>query len=191
MTDLPPESSLTVFDVPKSHRHCTFANFHWPSESIKAAVLEFLARMEAGQTSHLLVTGTPGVGKTHLAVAIYRWAVLKWGTMLCNLIQVSPFFDLVKASFNSSEENSPFLDVEDAKKLVALDDLLGRSPTPFEIDHVIFRLINTAHSNSASLVITSNQTIDQISQVLKPHEVSRILEHAVHLEVKGPDRRWQ
>ncbi len=178
--------SLSVFDIPRSHHHCTLNNFEFPSQAVRDAVSEFLACLDRGEAPHLLATGPPGLGKTHLAVALYRWGVLHWGTVQSAFVQVPEFFHTVK---EFSDEYDPFTDVVGAKRLLVLDDLLGRVPSPWELDNVVFRLINTAHVNCAAMVVTTNQTIDQIAQVLKPHEVSRLLQDAVHIEFSGEDRR--
>lgn len=195
----PPEVSQTVFGVPRSHLHCTFENFRWPSTDVQAAVFEFVRAVKHGEPKHLLMTGRHGTGKTHLAVALYRWAVTIWGTMQCALVQVPEFFTEVKSTFDApqyadrdrrSPALEPFADIVDARRFLVLDDLLGRKPTPWEIDHIIFRLINTAYNNQASLVVTTNYTLDEIAQgILPPHEVSRLLAGAVHMEFEGQDLR--
>ncbi len=181
--------SQTVFGLPRSHWACTFENFKWPSKGVQNAIAQWGDAAQEGKKGNLLLTGTPGNGKTHLAVALYRWGVLRWGTLLCSFIQVPEFFHTVKQTFNSPGSEDPFRDLEEAKKLVILDDILGRTPTPWELDHIIFRLINTAYTNGASLIATTNYTLDELSGILKPHEVSRLTDGVKIIRFEGKDQR--
>lgn len=181
--------SKTVFSVPPSHRHCELLNFRWPSLGVQTAVELFMGNLLGGKRTNLLFTGMTGTGKTHLAVALYRWGVLHWGTMDCTLILVPEFFHKVKQGFNQPEQEDSFRDLEEARKLVVFDDILGRTPTPWELDHIVFRLINTAYTNRASTVVTTNFTRGELGQVLKPHEMSRLLDGVVHIEFQGKDHR--
>lgn len=181
-------SSQTVFGVPLSHRHCYLDNYNWPSAAFKDEVGAFMISVGTPEPRHLVITGSAGVGKTHLGVGLYRWGVRKWGTMLCKYIHVPDFFHEVKNQFNTEGED-PFLDVVDARALIILDDLLGRNPSAWELDNILYRLINTAHSNNSAVVVTTNANPAQIGHVLKPHEMSRLFQNAVHLEVTGEDKR--
>jgi DNA replication protein DnaC len=181
--------SLSIFGVPRSHRHCTIENFRWPSSGVQEAVQQFMVNLLEGKRTSLLFTGSPGLGKSHLAVALYRWGVKRWGTGACALIQVPEFFHTVKQTFNQTDAPDAFLDIEDARQMVVLDDLLGRNPTPWELDHIIFRLINTGHMNGAALVVTTNFTRAEMQQILKPHEMSRIMDGTIHIEFRGADQR--
>lgn len=186
MTDF--SCSSTVFGVPSSHLHANFENFRWPSVPVQRAVEDFMELQLKGEKANLLLTGGSGLGKTHLSVALYRWGVRRWGSLHCALVHVPQFFHEVKKSFDG-QTGDPFQDVADAKKIMVIDDILGRNPTPWELDHVVFRLIDSAYTNQASMVVTANHTLEQIGGILKPHEMSRLLEDVIHIEFKGPDQR--
>lgn len=180
--------SRTIFGVPRSHYHADFNNFEWPSEAVRLAVLAFLQELEDGTKRNLLFTGLPGRGKTHLSIALYRWGVLRWGTAKCSFISVPEFCSSVKREFNDSSSDV-FADLDDVKSLLVLDDILGKNPSAWELDNVIYRLINTSYSNGCAVVVTSNHTLSQLADILKPHEMSRLLDNATQIAFTGKDRR--
>ena len=195
---LPPDtSSQTVFGIPSSHHHCFLENFDWEGKQNQEDALdEFLDECVSRWSSstgapspHLILYGPPGTGKTHISVGIYRRAVLQVGTLGAHWLHMPTLCDAVKRTFNMERADDPFELMKEATDIVVVDDLFGRSLSPWELENVVFRVVDTAHQNGAALVVTMNQTIDEMSHILTPHEVSRILENSIALEFSGEDRR--
>lgn len=183
-------TSPTVFGLPRSHWHCTLNNFDWSSWPQKEArVAEVLGGMEAGEAPHILMTGPPGVGKTHLAVGLYRWAAAKRDLRAAHFVHVPSFCDKVKASFDEEGAGDPFARVEDARFLLALDDVFGRELSPWEARNVIPRLIGAAYRNDAALVATMNPTLEEAKDLVEYHEMSRLLQDGQIWRFEGEDRR--
>lgn len=179
-------ASRTVAGVPRSHWHCLPENFAWPAGKVntKRTVEEFAAAVGAGEHRSMLLTGPAGTGKTHLTVALYRWAVMATDTLRCAFIDVPQLCDLAKAHY-SGDTVDPFVEFEQANFLVVLDDVLGRDYTPHELEHIIYRLVTTVHRNGASLIVTQNPPRSELSKVFRPHEVSRLLHHATEIDFNG------
>jgi DNA replication protein DnaC len=76
MTDDVP-SSWTIFRLPRSHHHCFLWNFEWNEvqpASLHERVLAFLHGVQDNKAPHLILTGDPGAGKSHISVGLYRAA---------------------------------------------------------------------------------------------------------------------
>ena len=147
-------------------------------EGIKPASLRehfetFLQETIAGRAPHLLLTGPPGSGKTHLGVVAYRRLVFHVGTELATWLNVPAFCDRVKAAY--SGEDDPLQEYEDARRLVVLDDLFGRDLTSHEASQIIYRLLDIAYQNGAAMLFTMNQSVQDLAARLPGHEVSRVL----------------
>ncbi|KKN68874.1 hypothetical protein LCGC14_0446600 [marine sediment metagenome] len=151
---------------------------------------QFLKDCEAGGAPHLLLTGRPGVGKSHLSVAAYRWMVRRVGTVQALWLNVPDFCDKVKASYGDNTYN-PMQDYEEARRLVVLDDLFGRVLTTHEGQQIVYRLIDIAYQNGAGMLITMNQSPQELTAALPPHELSRVLAGAsiVPMEAEQDWRR--
>src|SRR5262245_36911133 len=81
------QTRLADANIPRRYQHCTFANFTAYNESLERA-LEAARRLPErfGESRSrelvgrgLFLDGPPGVGKTHLAVAVLRHIVQAWG----------------------------------------------------------------------------------------------------------------
>jgi DNA replication protein DnaC len=172
------ETSRTVFRLPRSHWHCDIASFAWDNvrpRALRQRYLEFLEQAAAGEAPHLLLTGEPGIGKTHLGVAAYRWMVARVGTELATWLNVPTFCDQVKAGYTNGAAQTPLEEYEDARRFVVLDDLFGRDLTTHEASQIVYRLLDIAYQNRAAMLITMNQDAQDLASRLPPHEVSRVL----------------
>jgi DNA replication protein DnaC len=186
--------SHSIYRLPKKFWHCTFSSFDWTGkEKLKGILEEFACKVLEGQKPppHLLMLGPQGRGKTHLGVAFYRWYIYHRDASKALWLNVPTFCDEVKSKFNIPNFDTAafWKEIGDAEFLV-LDDLLARDLSPWELENIIFKLINLSYNNEQVLVLTDNNDIKGISKVLRKHESSRILEGAIPLDFANlPDYR--
>jgi len=183
---------ITVYRLPRSHWHAALWNFEWTTvhpPSLEGRVTSFLHAVQDRQAPHMLLTGSPGIGKTHIGVGVYRAATVVWGTELCTWVNVPAFCEAVKRSYDGKDPD-PWLDIEDAKRLVVLDDLFGRELTGHEKDQILSRLLDVTYTNNAGVLATMNQDVQELQARLPPHEVSRLLADATIIPMRASkDRR--
>ena len=134
----------------------------------------------------LLLTGTFGCGKTHLAAAIAN-ARLNSGQSALFLL-VPDLLDHLRAAYNPNNETS-YDDLFDQVRntpLLILDDLGTQSSTPWAQEK-LFQLLNHRYNAQLSTVITTNQNLDE----LEPRLRSRLMDVALvdHLHITAPDFR--
>lgn len=188
----PERPGFTVFRLPRSHWHCGWYNFEWSAvhpPSLKERMLDFLGSAHTGGDAHMLLTGAPGVGKTHLGVAIYRAVAAHVGTELATWINVPTFCEQVKRAYGPDGQD-PWPDYEGARRLVVLDDLFGRDLSQHEASQIIYRLIDTAYQNGAALLATMNQNIDELPARLAAHEISRLLAKHTAIPMRA-EKDWR
>jgi DNA replication protein DnaC len=156
--------ALTRSRIPKRYEHCTLEDFDTDfagaTRSLQAAHL--LAKkfvegypVETGGTG-LLLTGSIGVGKTHLATGILRSLVLERGVtgLFCD------YRELLKQVQNSYNRQVQATELEilepvfEAEVLV-LDELGASKPTDWVWDTVA-HILNTRYNDRRTTIITTN-----------------------------------
>lgn len=178
---------FTVFRLPRVLWHCTFETFDWRGVAPASLYqhLQTLLQAVAGTGApHILLSGLPGIGKTHLGVATYRAASAQVGTALVTWLHVPTFCETVKQSY-SEPDLDPWADVQEARRLVVLDDLFGRELTSHEKDQIITRLVDLVYTNGAALLATMNQSLDELRARLPPHEISRLLSQCTIIPMRA------
>jgi DNA replication protein DnaC len=144
----------------------------------------FVANAEA-----VLFLGPPGVGKTHLAVAIGRQAILAGYTVL---FIAAPMLvaQLAKAHGEGRlEERLSFF----AKPKLLIIDELGYLPFEPNAAHLFFQLVSRRYERG-SLLVTSNRSVGEWGSVFGDSVVAtaildRLLHHSHVITIRGDSFR--
>nr|DAE02193.1 MAG TPA: Replicative helicase [Myoviridae sp. ctiil21] len=137
----------------------------------------------------LLLKGSYGTGKTHLAVSILRETA---EAGIPGMFVVVP--DLIAkmlASFDAKDGKAGAL-VETAKSvpLLVLDDLGAENPKPWVVE-LVYVLINHRYEHMLPTIITTNYDGKQLDAVFGRRIVSRLTEMTVPVNIRAEDYRMR
>ncbi len=155
---------LAAARIPKRYEHCELSNFDFdgPYRGLapaRLAACKFVEEYPVDNTGLLLI-GTVGVGKTHLAVGILKELILSKGTP-------SLFYDyreLLKQIQNSYNESVKATELEVLRpvfetEVLVLDELGAVKPTEWVWDTVSL-ILNTRYNDNRTTIITTNYPDD-------------------------------
>ena len=188
------EANRVKIGVMAAHfpRVCTFDEFDMTAQpSLNPGTIRELRKMEwITNAENVLFMGPPGVGKTHLAIALGREAIHKGHSVL----------------FVSSENLKKLLDkaVSDAvatEKLMAIlfkpklliSDELGYVPFSPEATHLFFQIICRRYETK-SIIITTNRPVSEWGLVLGDPMaataiIDRLMHHCTPIAINGDSYR--
>lgn len=134
----------------------------------------------------LLLEGTYGCGKTHLAAAIGNIRLAQGDIVL--FITTPDLLDHLRGTYAPGADtgyDELFDRVRDVPLLI-LDDLGVENPSPWAREK-LFQLLNHRYSHMRPTVITTNSSLEDIDQRLR----SRLLdtEKVSHIRISAPDYR--
>src|SRR5688572_31105821 len=192
------ERLLANARIPKRYEHCTFENFTAYNEHLQKA-LRYAAQLAERfpvVDKGMFLQGPPGVGKTHLAVAVLGQVIRARGA-------VGLFYDtrdllrVIRSTYdpvNRTAEMDVLRPVMTADMLV-LDDL-GAEKTSEWVDETLNLIVNARYSEKRVTVFTSNY--DDIPDSTDPDSLlfrighrmrSRLHEMCEFLYLEGADYR--
>ena len=174
---LKSETLLAGARIPKRYEHCELSNFEFEGPHRHLA----LARMAASkfveeyplENSGLLLIGSIGVGKTHLAVGIIKELILSKG-IACLFYDYRELLKEIQNSYNDSvkatelEVLRPVFETE----ILVLDELGAVKPTEWVWDTVSL-ILNTRYNDNRTTIITTNYPDDAARETAGTSELSR------------------
>lgn len=158
--------------IPRRYENCTLETFNIrkdkatgePNPSLAAAL--FFARRfveEYPADFGLLLHGTTGVGKTHLAVAVLRELVLRKGAA-CLFYDFRDLLKEIRDSYNPISGTSelrvlqPVLDVE----VLLLDEMAATDPSDW-VKETLAHIINSRYNQKKTTLITTTSPLERRS----------------------------
>jgi DNA replication protein DnaC len=152
---------LGTANIPKRYQHCTLANFEAYNDSLKRAVTRAQRVIETfpageGADRGLLLMGMPGVGKTHLAVAILKTCIFDRAARGL-FYTTSDLMALLRSTYTGDEKatESQVLRTITAADVLVLDEL-GRERATEWRDEMLHLIVNTRYSERRLTMFTTN-----------------------------------
>src|SRR6478735_7611879 len=149
---------LASANIPRRYQHCTIANFTAYNESLKkaAAMAERLAQDFPAVGRGLFFEGQPGVGKTHLAVAMLKQVVERTGARGI-FYDTRDLLRLIRSTYDASTRTTELeiLRPVMTADLLVLDDL-GAEKTSEWVEETMNLIVNTRYNERRLTIFTSN-----------------------------------
>ena len=137
----------------------------------------------------LLLKGSYGTGKTHLAVSILRETAEAGIPGM--FVGVSDLSAEMLASFDSKDVKAGALVVTAmCVPLLVLDDLGAENPKPWVVE-LVYVLINHRYEHMLPTIITTNYDGKQLDAVFGRRIVSRLTEMTVPVNIRAEDYRMR
>jgi len=173
------EGLFKAANIPARYEHCTLSEFDIHFEGVHRSLAA--ARLAAGrfveeyplEKTGLLLIGTIGVGKTHLAVGIIQELIRSKGVH-CMFCDYRELLKQIQNSYNPSVQTTeleilrPVFEAE----ILALDELGAVKPTEWVWD-TVSHILNSRYNNKRTTIITTNFSDQPAGAVAGPRGAAR------------------
>lgn len=174
------EAVVAAARIPKRYEHCELSNFEFEGSQLhlapaRMAACRFVEEYPVDKTGLMLV-GTIGTGKTHLAVGIAK-ALIREKGIACLFYDYRELLKEIQNSYNASVQTTELgllKPVFDAEVLI-LDELGAVRPSEWVWDTVSL-ILNTRYNDNRTTIITTNfsdEPAAAVSRTLSPARATR------------------
>lgn len=152
---------------------------------------EFIQNFTKQPDQHqgILMLGTVGSGKTHLAVAILKELIQKGFTGL--YFNTPELLNTLRESYSEDSEQieSEIIDIATEPDLLVLDDL-GAERTSGWVRDRLYLIINRRYELMKAIIVTTNLSLKELKEHVGERIVSRLFEMCpIQLEFPAEDYR--
>lgn len=181
--------------VPKGYRDITIDKFGPQNES-QSTALDVCRRYVSkwGKISSeglgIIFSGGVGVGKTHLAISILRELIIEY-QIEGKFVTVERWLSRIRGAMDYIEQTQEELisSLEDCD-LAILDELAVEYLTPWE-EKTLRRVIDYRVKNNLPILLTTNNSVEEIKSSLGPRLFSRLRGKTGGVEMTGDDMRTE
>lgn len=138
------------------------------------------------QKEGLVLSGTPGVGKTHSSIALSKAIYIEKGLKAVFISSLELVFNLKKAI--ADKNLNSLLNYYSNTELLFIDDLGVENETDF-VQENLSRILEHRYNELLPILFTTNLSSKDFFQKYGQRIVSRLSEMANFVEMKGIDRR--
>lgn len=182
---------LAMANLPGSLRNKTIDNYETGNKQQtknRHVIMQYLREFTPENHKGALLMGEPGLGKTHLAVAILRDLMNRGLTGI--FYNVVDLLDDIKQSYDAKtgdggREIARLLETMD---VVVLDDLGAERMTPWVNDR-LYAIINGRYQEGRTLIVTTNLSDADLRERVGYRILSRLYEMCHVIPVEGTDYR--
>jgi DNA replication protein DnaC len=150
------------------------------------ACLQYARRINPFIKDGLLIYGSVGTGKTHLAAGILKIAFSRGFDGV--LISVPDLLNEIRKSYNGDGERGRIEEKVRNKFIVVLDDLGAENLTDW-VREKLFTLINYRYETQKPLIITTNCTPAELTERVDVRITDRLREMCTTVQISGRSRR--
>ena len=144
--------------IPRRYQHCDFSNYTAYNEQLTRALQHATRLADSFPVSEkgLFFQGPPGVGKTHLAVAVLRRVIMTRGARGL-FYDTRDLLRVIRSTYNPTVKTAemdvlrPVMDAD----LLVLDDL-GSEKTSEWVEETMNLIVNTRYNERRHTIFTSN-----------------------------------
>jgi DNA replication protein DnaC len=190
---------LQEAQIPRRYLHCDLDHFvTYGNESLEQAVKQarWIVANYFQTTRGLFLLGQPGVGKTHLAVAVLK-GIITQHRVHGLFYDLSQLLRVIRSTYNPAVRTSESEVLQPVMRadLLVLDDL-GREKTSEWVEETLNLIVNTRYNERRLTLFTSNYDIstdftdpDSLQVRVGARMYSRLHEMCEFLHLSGADYR--
>ena len=182
----------------KRFETCSLDNFDISSQEQKEMVDYFKDCISNGFKDNIVVTGSVGTGKTHLAYALVNALeeIKEYSTTriytakTVNITTIKSMIDNIRITWKKEADETDMRIVQDYSKipLLIIDEVgvqYGSESERIEL----FEIFNTRYGNELPTMIISNLNKEQMAKVLGQRIIDRLYSGAKIFELIGKSKR--